>query len=188
MKTHRNDSRQDGAATTAAELGEHGNSSSAHRGTPAAPRTYAPPVHRPGRLRVRDLMTPDPAALTAEDDLTALYDLLDTRHVRHVPVVDEDGDLVGLVTHRDLLRCALAEEMDMPVSVQRDMLTRRQVGEIMTTEPESVDAETGIGVAAQTMFENKYGCLPVVEGTRLVGILTEADFVRYLAERENFRG
>ena len=107
-----------------------------------------------------------------------------TKHVRHVPVVDEDGDLVGLVTHRDLLRCAVAEESDLPLSVQRDMLSRRQVGEVMTPEPETVDAETEIGVAAMTMFENKYGCLPVVEGARLVGILTEADFVRYLAERE----
>jgi CBS domain-containing membrane protein len=141
----------------------------------------------PTWLRVRDLMTSEPVALRPEDDLTALYDLLDTKHVRHVPVVDEDGDLVGLVTHRDLLRCALAEELDLPLSLQRDMLTSKTVGEIMTAEPETVEAETDIRLAAQTMFENKYGCLPVVEGARLVGILTEADFVRYLAERDPYR-
>ena len=46
---------------------------------------------------------------------------------------------------------------------------------------ETVSRDTDIRVAAQIMFKHKYGCLPVVEGDRLIGILTEADFVRYLA-------
>jgi CBS domain-containing membrane protein len=144
-------------------------------------RTGAPPRVP---ILVRDLMTSEPAALGPHDDLAALYDLLDTRHVRHVPVVDEDGDLVGLVTHRDLLRCALGGESDLPLSLQVEMLTQKTVGEIMTSDPETADPDTGIGAAAQIMLENKYGCLPIVEGSRLVGILTESDFVRYLAERE----
>jgi CBS domain-containing membrane protein len=143
------------------------------------------PEHRPRPLlSVGDLMTPNPAVLGPDDDLANLYDLMDTKHVRHVPVVDGDGDLVGLVTHRDLLRCALAEETDYPLSLQCELLARKQVGEIMTADPETTEADADIRAAAQTMFENKYGCLPVVEGTRLVGILTEADFVRYLADRE----
>jgi len=138
-------------------------------------------------LLVRHLMTSEPAALSPNDDLAALYDLLDTRHVRHVPVVDADGDLVGLVTHRDLLRCALGEEADLPLSLQREMLTQKTVEEIMTSDPETVEPDTDIVVAAQIMLENKYGCMPIVEGSRLVGILTESDFVRYLAEGERAR-
>jgi len=168
------------AAACATVTHAHGPNALAPNGA----RDRGRPVASPQRLLVRDLMTSEPAALTPHDDLMALYDLLDTRHVRHVPVVDEDGDLVGLVTHRDLLRCALAEEGDLPLSLQREMLGGRRIGEIMTPDPETVEAETAIGVAAQTMFENKYGCLPVVEGARLVGILTESDFVRHLAERE----
>jgi CBS domain-containing membrane protein len=179
MKTNRSATTHPAAAVTVAHVEDRGTL------TPAARRALRSPVIRPVRLRVRDLMTFEPAALMPYDDLATLYDLLDTRHVRHVPVVDEDGDLVGLVTHRDLLRCALAEENDLPLSLQRDMLVCRKVGEIMTPDPETVEAETEIGVAAQTMFENKYGCLPVVEGARLVGILTESDFVRYLAEAES---
>ena len=156
MKIEHRASTRTGAAVTVADIEPR------DRFADRASRAQPTPVVRPGRLRVRDLMTSDPAALMPHDDLAALYDLLDTKHVRHVPVVDEDGDLVGLVTHRDLLRCAVAEESDLPLSVQRDMLSRRQVGEVMTPEPETVDAETEIGVAAMTMFENKYGCLPVV--------------------------
>lgn len=178
MKANRSITTHRAIAETVAALGE--NKRVVRRG--------AGGIHRfslsPAGLCVGDLMTSEPAALGPEDDLTALYDLLDTKHVRHVPVVDEEGDLVGLVTHRDLLRFALADELGLPLSLQRDMLACKRVGEIMTPDPETVDAETDIRIAAQTMFENKYGCLPVVEGSRLVGILTEADFVRYLAERD----
>lgn len=53
----------------------------------------------------------------------------------------------------------------------------------MVTDVESVEAEEDISIAAQMMLENKFGCLRVTHGNRLAGILTEADFVRYLADR-----
>src|SRR5262245_22909451 len=196
MKTNRSEPTYRATEGTVALLEPDGHPGSGAGGIhrfsmgPARTASHARPSlrdrHAPERLCVGDLMTSEPAALRPEDDLTALYDLLDSRHVRHVPVVDEEGDLVGLVTHRDLLRSALAVESDLPVSLQRDMLTSTCVGEIMTPDPETAEVETDIRIAAQTMFENKYGCLPVVEGSRLVGILTEADFVRYLADREPF--
>lgn len=132
-------------------------------------------------LLVRDLMTENVFTLNAEDDLTTLYDLMDAEHIRHIPVIDQEKELVGLVTHRDLLRSALSGKNDLPLSLQREMLRRDKVGHIMMQEVESVEPDTPIGDAALTMLENKYGCLPVVEGMRLVGILTEADFVRCLA-------
>lgn len=132
-------------------------------------------------LLVRDLMTDRVETLGPDDDLAALNDLLDAKHVRHVPVVDDDGDLVGLVTQRDLLRAA-ADSGEIPFSLQRDILGTMTVGEIMTSPVETTEPERELREAALTMLENKFGCLPVVEGTRLVGILTESDFVRYLAE------
>jgi len=134
------------------------------------------------KLLVRDLMTPEVFTLNADDNLTSLYDLMDAEHVRHIPVVDEDGRLVGLVTHRDLLRGALAGEEDLPVSMQRDLLRRTRVREIMIEDVETITPEQSIQEAAQVMLEFKYGCLPVVEDGRLVGIITEADFVRCLSE------
>jgi len=134
-------------------------------------------------LLVKDLMTETVHSLGPDDDLATLKDLMDSRHVRHVPVVDEEGELVGLVSHRDLLRCALTDRAEVPFSLQRDFLRGIAVGEIMTTALETVEADDDLRDAAQIMLENKFSCLPVVEGPRLVGILTESDFVRYLAEK-----
>jgi len=117
------------------------------------------------------------------DSLVALEDLMDARRVRHVPIVDREGDLVGLVTDRDLARRVLGRLDEMPMSVERDLLRGRRVQEIMTTEPETVEPDTSLKEAAAILLENKIGCLPVVEGIHLVGILTEADFVRDHVER-----
>lgn len=154
------------------------------RTAPARPKP-ATPVARPrpnGRL-VRDLMTDKVFTLGPADNLVALEDLMDARHVRHVPIVDREGDLVGLVTQRDLSRSMLGRLDDLPMSVERDVLRGRRIREIMTTEPDTVEPETSLKEAAATLLENKIGCLPVVEGLHLVGILTEADFVRDYLER-----
>jgi CBS domain-containing membrane protein len=126
-------------------------------------------------------MTEKVFTLSSTDDLTALYDLMDAEHIRHIPVIDEENELVGLVTHRDLLRNALSPPADLPRSMQREILSRSSVDRIMIQEIETIEPDAPIGEAAEIMLENKYGCLPVVEGKRLVGILTEADFVRCLA-------
>jgi len=143
------------------------------------PHTKAAP--RPAE--VRDLMTDRVFTLGPADDLESLYDLMDTHHVRHVPIVDRDGDIVGLVTQRDLARSALGAQELLPLSVQQEILRRRKVREIMATEVETIEPDEGLRVAAEMLLENKIGCLPVVEGEHLVGILTESDFVRLALER-----
>jgi CBS domain-containing membrane protein len=132
-------------------------------------------------LYVRDLMTEQVIAVVPEDSLTTLRDLMYERHIRHMPVVDRDRELVGLVSQRDLLRNALIEQQDVPIFVEDVLLQHLLVGDMMNTGVEAIEPDTEIGEAARIMFENKYGCLPVVEGRRLVGILTEADFVRLFA-------
>jgi CBS domain-containing membrane protein len=134
-------------------------------------------------LKVRHLMTAPALTLKEDDSVSELYDLMDTQHVRHVPVVDEEGDLVGIVSHRDLLRLALAWQADLPVTVQRQILARTRIEEILTRDVETVESDQDIGDAVDLMLENKFGCLPVVEGTRLVGILTESDFVRFVGRK-----
>jgi CBS domain-containing membrane protein len=143
-------------------------------------------LKRPTRSRerqVRDLMTEKVFALSPSDDLAALYDLMDAERIRHVPIVDRDGDLVGLVTERDLSRSALGSQTDLPLSVQQELLQRRRIREIMTMEVETAEPSQRLRDAAEILLENKIGCLPVVEGNHLVGILTEADFVRDFLQR-----
>ena len=104
------------------------------------------------------------------------------RDIRHMPVVDNDRELVGLVSQRDLLRHSLIEQSDVPDFIEDALLERLQVRELMTTGVVSIEPDADIREAAQIMIENKYGCLPVVEGSRLVGILTESDFVRLMTD------
>jgi CBS domain-containing membrane protein len=132
---------------------------------------------------VRDLMTERVYTLKSRDDLESLYDLMDSRRVRHVPIVDNDGELVGLVTDRDLSRTALGAVEELPLSVERDILRRRRIRDIMVTEPDTIEPDASLADAAEMLLENKIGCLPVVEGLHLVGIITEADFVRDFLER-----
>ena len=132
-------------------------------------------------LRVRDFMTPTVVTVRPDDTIARAYELMLDNRFRHLVVVDGDGDLVGLLTHRDLLRHALIERSDLPLSLQRGILRRIRVEEVMTSEVETAEPGQWLQEVAVVMFENKYGCLPVVEGSRVVGILTEADFVRFFA-------
>ncbi len=132
-------------------------------------------------LRVRDLMSREVIAVGPEDTLATLRDLMYQHQIRHVPVVDHEGKLVGLVTHRDLLRSSLVEQTQLPSFVERAVLEQTEVVDLMTTDLATVHPETDIREAAQLMFDNKFGCLPVLEDGRPVGILTEADFVKLMA-------
>jgi len=136
------------------------------------------------RLCVRDMMTVRVIAVGPDDDLANLRDLLYRHRIRHMPVVDEVGALVGLVSHRDLLQSSLFTAESSGGVPSRSVLARYRVAEMMTTDVVAVDPETDIRMAAEIMLNKKLGCLPVVEGPRLVGILTEADFVRFLARGE----
>ena len=133
------------------------------------------------RLRVRDLMTHRVVAVRPDDTLATLHELMLDYEVRHMPVVSDGGELVGLVSHRDLLRGSLIEQADVPEHLEQVVLKRVKVHEVMTENVETVAADTDLRDAAEVMFVNKYGCLPVTEGSRLVGILTESDFVRFMA-------
>lgn len=134
------------------------------------------------KLLVRDLMTEDVIALQPDDSLAKLRDLFYERRIRHMPIVDGDGQLVGLVSQRDLLRNSLVDQVNVPEAVEQAVLERLQVRDLMTSQVEGVRPDLDIREAAQIMLEHKYGCLPVVDGERhLVGILTESDFVRFLA-------
>ena len=133
-------------------------------------------------LRVRDFMTQNLVTVQPGDTVAKAYELMLDNRIRHLIVVDGDGDLAGVLTHRDLLRSALIERTDLPLSLQRGVLRRIRVEEVMTSEVETAEPGQWLREAALVMFENKYGCLPVVEGSRVMGVLTESDFVRFFSQ------
>jgi CBS domain-containing protein len=98
-----------------------------------------------------------------------------------MPVLDEDGRLCGLVSQRDLFRGALATAIGLARSAQARILDALLVREVMTPHPITTTPDTPLHEAAAVMLRRKIGCLPVLEGDQLVGILTEADFVAHVA-------
>ena len=132
-------------------------------------------------IHVHELMTEAPISVGPDDNLLQVRQLMDAHDIRHLPVVDDDGRVVGLVSQRDLIRWALAPAEGLTLSAQEDVLRAVTVGTIMTTDVATVEPDEEAAVAGRIMLDNKYGCLPVVEDLRLTGMLTEADFVRYLA-------
>lgn len=135
-------------------------------------------------LRVRDLMTDHVLTIRPSDSVELIYDTMGERSIRHLVVVDEEGDLVGVVSHRDLLRRTVVERGVLPLSMERDELRRMRVEEVMTSEVETAEPDHPLHEAAQRMFDNKIGCLPVVEGYKVVGLLTESDFVRHFIQND----
>jgi CBS domain-containing protein len=123
---------------------------------------------------MQDVMQRHLVTLREGDTLESADQLIKLGHLRHLPVVRE-GKLVGLVTHRDLLRHAARKRADSgPVRV-REMMTERVA---------SVRPETSLRYAIDLMLANKFGCLPVTasDGT-LLGIVTDSDLLRVAADR-----
>ena len=139
-------------------------------------------------LRVRDVMTRDPKSLGRNDQLSLADDLMAQERIRHLPVLDEDGALAGILSQRDLFRGALARALGYGETAQKRMLGMLVVKEVMTTQVVTVGPDAPLADAARTMVDRKIGCLPVVEGGKVVGILTESDFVQVLAGRGRLAG
>ncbi len=154
----------------------------AREGATAHWRSVARRVHRAPAMRVRDLMTPEVTTLRRNDALSIADDVMRLGRIRHLPVLDEDGQLVGIVSQRDLFRGALARALGYGAHAQQKLLGQLVVKEVMTNDPVTIGPDAPLAEAARLMLQRKIGCLVVVEGGRLAGILTESDFVKRLAE------
>ncbi len=127
--------------------------------------------------RVRELMTAGVATLRLDDELLIADQVMELGRIRHLPVLDDHGRLVGLVSQRDLFRSALLRSLEADPAVHRGQLRRLAVADVMSTPVHEIHPDAPLEVAARTMLERRIGCLPVIDEGRLIGILTEADFV-----------
>ncbi len=132
-------------------------------------------------LHVRDAMSGTPKTLGRNDQLSLADDVMRAERIRHLPVLDDEGSLCGILSQRDMFRGALAQALGYGTAAQQKVLTMLRVKEVMTTDVITTRPDVPLTEAATTMLERKIGCLPVVDGVRLVGILTESDFVALAA-------
>jgi CBS domain-containing membrane protein len=133
-------------------------------------------------VRVRDLMTRPVRTLGRNDKLSVADALMRTERIRHLPVVDEDGRLAGIVSQRDLFFNALVQALGFGTTTHDRMLSTIPVKEVMTENVVTTTPETLVTAAARVMVERKIGCLPVIDGEALIGILSESDVVSAVAQ------
>lgn len=125
---------------------------------------------------VAEIMTREPYTLGPDNTMADARQLMAEHHIRHIPVVSGDGNLVGLVSQRDVLAAedsTVLNEEGAPGS--KDAYVA--VSTIMTSPVQTVDENASLRGTAMHLQKNKLGCVPVLNEGRLVGIITDSDFV-----------
>jgi CBS domain-containing membrane protein len=129
---------------------------------------------------VEHIMTTKVVTFFAEQTLPLAEDVMRIHRFRHLPVIDSEHRLVGLVTQRDLLRAQVSVLVGLTEDQRRARHEDIQIRELMTRDVWAVHPDTLASHAGQTLIDHKYGCLPVIDDDGvLVGIVTERDFLRF---------
>ncbi len=130
---------------------------------------------------VKALMSWNLITLRQDYPLSLAAELMKTSRVRHLPIRGADGRLVGIISQRDLFHSALVRALGVDTSAKDEVLQTTRIKDVMITEVLTTTPDTPIAEAAHLMMANKVGCLPVIQGDEIVGILTEGDFVAVAA-------
>ncbi len=132
-------------------------------------------------LHVKDLMSGAPETVSPDANLHDVLTKMNRQGFRHLPVV-ENGKLVGMITDRDV-RLAV----NSPVVEDDDIVTRQEaleavrVFDCMTPDPQSVRSDMPLYEVADLLALNKFGAMPVVDGGKLVGVISAVDFLKHYA-------
>jgi len=146
-------------------------------------------------IKAKDIMTKEIITVSPETDITEAADLLLKKRINGVPVVNDAGELVGILCQSDLI----AQQKSIPIpslftlldgyislktskrmDKEVEKIAATKVAEAMTADPVTVDPETDIEKIAVLMVEKNYHTLPVIEAGELVGILGKEDVLRTL--------
>jgi len=123
-------------------------------------------------MLVKNYMTQTPVTIRQDADYGSAFDIMETKNLHHLPVVDSNDTVVGILTRRDL-QLAARHFQEAPV----------EVGEVMHKPVFTTTADTKLAGAAATMMEHRIGCLPVLdEQQQVIGMVTETDLFRALID------
>jgi len=130
------------------------------------------------KLLVRDIMTRDVVTLDRNEKLSVADDVMRLGRIRHLPIVDGEGNLAGIVSQRDLFHSGLLRALGYGSHAKQQAMDLLVLKEAMKTEVTTVTPDAPLTEAAKIMVERKIGCLVVVEDKKILGIITESDFVK----------
>ena len=133
-------------------------------------------------MLVRERMSTKPVIITSDAPIAEALRVMRQSQVRRLPVLNEAGQLIGIVSEKDLLYASPSPASSLSIYEMHYMLSTLRVTELMTPDPITVTPDTLLEEAAIIMADSKIGGLPVVEGGKLVGIITETDIFKVFLE------
>lgn len=122
-------------------------------------------------ITIDEFMTSDPFTLGETNTIDDARSVMTEKHIRHIPITDKAGHLLGLVTQRDILKATA------PDTAGSDDGSNKKLSDIMIQDISTVHPKDSVRQAAIYLQSHKYGCLPVVADDLLVGIITDSDFI-----------
>ena len=138
-------------------------------------------------MKVRDIMAANVICISHKATLKDAHELMQTRGVRHLPVISEnDGSLVGILTHKKIISAVIS----MINKYGTDALARKERGqlivELMETDFQKLTEDEPLKIVVEYFIDNKLGCLPVIDNhNKVIGIVTSSDFVKLCAQLLN---
>jgi acetoin utilization protein AcuB len=138
-------------------------------------------MDRPQERSIKDWMTTHPVTVTSSTTLPEVYWVMVENRIRRLLVVD-GGKLVGIVTMEDLRGSFHTDIIAINPLKVNQILSEMPVRQLMSKDPITIDTDSSVIQAAQTMLEHKISTLPVIEAEKVVGIITESDLFRVLVD------
>ena len=139
-------------------------------------------------MLVKDRMTPNPICGSPDMPVTEVQELMRERKFRHLPILDENQKLIGLVTQRSLLRALPSDVSGFSRFEISYILAKIKARDVMTKDVITIDENVAIEEAARIMAVEKIGCLPVCKDNSMVGIITDNDLFGIMVDLMGGRG
>ena len=128
-------------------------------------------------IAIDEFMTAEPYTLRETDSLSDARKVMTERHIRHIPITDDEKRLLGLVTQRDVLAATAPTSKQQTKSAPHEGDSDIKLSDIMVRDVSVIHRTDSLRQAALYIQSHKYGCLPVLSADRLVGIITDSDFI-----------
>ena len=135
-------------------------------------------------MKVDAIATKNVISLRTRDSMLTASKLLKEKGIRHLPVLDDSEQLVGVITDRDIKRASASEATSLDIHELLYLLDRIEVSRVMTKNPVTVAPNTSVQEAAALMVKHKVSCLPVVNAGKVAGIVTDMDMLKLVARGE----
>lgn len=133
-------------------------------------------------MRVSNRMTPNPVTVSPKTSYNVALRAMKDNGIKHLPVINKKGDLVGIVTHSDMLEAEPSPVTTLSVYEMASLLEKVTMKQVLTSPVYAVEDTCSITNAAKFMLEKKIGSLPIMSEGELVGIITDTDVMKTFVE------